>query len=149
MTWWSVMVLMLKYNLIPESEVEKKNWSKVGGSEEKPHVEWSVTGLESEHQQPLHTDIFRKWTTTVVVLVSGHLWTKVNIRRVVPGLKRKKNWTVAQSFDQSKFCISFGSQSLWEEWSDTESKFPATYLPRLCFYSLYSAALALFNASCN
>ncbi len=59
----------------------------------------------------------------------SHFWNRDNVRSVLPGLWRKKNWTVAQwskflFSDERKCCISFWksrSQSLEEEWRGIES----------------------------
>ncbi len=59
----------------------------------------------------------------------SHFWNRDNVRSVLPGLWRKKNWTVAQGSkvlfsDERQFSISFWksrSQSLEEEWRGTKS----------------------------
>ncbi len=58
----------------------------------------------------------------------SHFWTRDNVRSVLPGLWRKKNWTVAQWFkvlfsDESKFCISFGNQGprVWRKSGEAQN----------------------------
>lgn len=45
--------------------------------------------LESVHQEPPHTEGFRKWDTTAAFPVSSHSWTKDIVRSIWPGLRRK------------------------------------------------------------
>ncbi len=71
--------------------------------------------LGSRHQEPPHTDVSVNLATVV-------------FRGVLPGLKEKKNWTVAQwskvlFSDESKFCISFGNQGpgVWRKGGEAHS----------------------------
>ncbi len=65
---------------------------------------------ESVHQESPRSDIFRKRATKPLLKQKHH-------QKHLTWAKEKKNWTVAQRFkvlfsDKSKFCISFGNQSL-------------------------------------
>ncbi len=84
--------------------------------------------LGSRHQEPPHTDVSRNLDTVVVFLLLSHFWTTDNVRGVLPGLRRRKTWTVAQwsnvlFSDESKFCISFGNQGprVWRKGGEAHS----------------------------
>ncbi len=84
--------------------------------------------LGSRHQEPPHTDVSRNLATVVVFLLLSHSWTTDNVRGVLPGLRRRRNWTVAQwskvlFSDESKFCISFGNQGprVWRKGGEAHS----------------------------
>ncbi len=85
--------------------------------------------LGSQHQEPPHTDVSRNLATVV-------------IRGVLPGLKEKKNWTVAMwskvlFSDESKVCISFGNQGprVWRKGGEAHSP-SCGPSPVLSFHSL-------------
>ncbi len=86
---------------ILSSKADSNTWESFTG------VEWSWSQcIESHHAQ-----------TSSGKGLPSHFWNKNNIRSILPGLRRKKNWTVAQwsevlFSDKSKFCISFGNQGL-------------------------------------
>lgn len=52
--------------------------------------------LMSVHHEPSRREVFRKWAATVALQISINSWTRDNIRRVLPELKRKNKWTAAQ-----------------------------------------------------
>ncbi len=74
--------------------------------------------LESVHQESPHSDVFRKG-------LPSHFWTRDNVRSVLPGLWRKKEFSGPKSSFQMKanfaFHLETRSQSLEEEWRGTES----------------------------
>ncbi len=77
------------------------------------HKEWTEAGVMASRAP--HTDMSRNLATVVV-------------RGVLPGLRKKKNWTVAQwskvlFSDESKFCISFGNQGprVWRKGGEAHS----------------------------
>ena len=86
-------------------------WRRLSGKgHSKVLVTFTRSGLrlESVHQEPPHTD--GSWTraSNVVFLSSSHSWT-TNVRSILPGLKKKQTWSVAQwskvlFSDESKFC---------------------------------------------
>ncbi len=83
------------------------------------HFTRSELKLESVHQESPRSDIFRKRATKPLLKQKHH-------QKHLTRAKEKNNWTVAQwskvlFSDESQFCISFGNQSLEEEWRDTES----------------------------
>ncbi len=56
----------------------------------------------------------------------SYFWNRNNVSSILPGLRRKKNWTIAQwskdlFSDKSKFCISFGNRGLEEDWRGSDS----------------------------
>ncbi len=96
---------------ILSSKADSNSWESFTRSELK---------LESAHQESPRSDVFRKRAT------KPHLKQK-HRQKHLTWAKEKKNWTVAQwskvlFSDESKFCIwKSRSQSLEEEWKDTES----------------------------
>ncbi len=78
------------------------------------HKEWTEAGVK--HQEPPHTDVSRNLATVVV-------------RGVLPGLRRRRTglfvaqWSKFLFSDESKFCISFGNQSLrvWRKRGEAHS----------------------------
>ncbi len=72
--------------------------------------------LESVLQEPLRTDVCKTWVSAVAFLVSSHSWTTDSLRSVSSGLKTKRTgllleWSKVMFSDESKFCISFGTES--------------------------------------
>ncbi len=58
----------------------------------------------------------------------SHFWNRNIVRGVLPELRRKKTWTVAQwskvlFSDESKFCISFGNQGprIWRKRGEAQN----------------------------
>ncbi len=58
----------------------------------------------------------------------SHFWNRNIVRSILPGLRRKQNWTVAQwskvlFSDESKFCISFGNQGprVWRKSEEAQN----------------------------
>ncbi len=58
----------------------------------------------------------------------SHFWTRDNVRSILPGLRRKNNWTVAQwskvlFSDEITFCISFGNQGprVWRKSGEAQN----------------------------
>ncbi len=58
----------------------------------------------------------------------SHFWNRNIVRSILPGLRRKQNWTVAQwskvlFSDESKFCISFGNQGprVWRKREEAQN----------------------------
>ncbi len=77
--------------------------------------------LESVHQESPRSDIFRKRATKPLL-------KRNNVRSILPGLRRKRNWTVDQwskvlFSDKSKFCISFGNQGprVWRKSGEAQN----------------------------
>ncbi len=78
---------------------EPQPWGFLSKIDSRIWVNFTRNGLRlgSQHQEPPHTDVSRNLATVV-------------IRGVLPGLKEKKNWTVAMwskvlFSDESKVCI--------------------------------------------
>ncbi len=76
--------------------------------------------LESVHQESPRSDIFMKRATKPLL-------KQKQCQKHVIWAKEKNNWTVTQwskvlFSDKSQFSISFGNQSLEEEWRGTVSK---------------------------
>ncbi len=74
--------------------------------------------LESVHQESPRSDIFRKMASKPLLKQKQH-------QKHHTLAKEKKNWTAVVHvlfLDQIKFCISYGNQSLDEDWGGTESK---------------------------
>ncbi len=54
----------------------------------------------------------------------SHFWTRDNVRRVLPGLWRKRTqWSKVLFSDESKFCISFGNQGprVWRKSGEAQN----------------------------
>ncbi len=88
-------------------KADSNTWESFTGSELK---------LESVHQESPRSDVFRKVAIKPLLKQKHH-------QKHLTWAKEKKNWTVVHwskvlFSDESKFCIS---QSLEEEWRDTES----------------------------
>ncbi len=77
--------------------------------------------LESEHQEPPRSDIFRKRATKPLLKQKHH-------QKHLTWAKEKKNWIVAQwskvlFSDESKFCISLANQGprVWRKSGETQN----------------------------
>lgn len=73
---------------------------------------WSQWGVSST---TIHTDVSKKWATSVALLALSYFGTRNNVRNVLSGIRRKRTgsyFSGSKSFylDESKFCFSFGKQ---------------------------------------
>ncbi len=95
----------------------KQSWFKHLGE---LHKEWTEAGVSASRVTTLRCLQEKGYQATS--------WTRDNVRSILPGLWRKKNWTVAQwskvlFSDESKFCISFGNQGprVWRKSGEAQN----------------------------
>ncbi len=112
-----------------QSWLEGRNW--VGKCAQATGMTASLRVLSSKAESNTWESFTRSeldiWTSSGKELPS-HFWNRNFVKSILPGLRSKKNWTVAQwsrvlFSDESKFCISFGNQDprVWRKTGEAQN----------------------------